>query len=73
VIVVPKEAALAEGAEVLIVAQTEVAAPLTNDRATAVWNALTELGRWAESQPSELPEDLARQHDHYLHGLPKRP
>jgi hypothetical protein len=23
-------------------------------------------------QASELPEDMAAQHDHYLHGMPKR-
>jgi hypothetical protein len=37
-----------------------------------VWQKLTELGRWAETQPTDLPSDLAVNHDHYLHGLPKR-
>jgi hypothetical protein len=31
------------------------------------------LGRWAEMLPTDLPPDLARQHDHYLHGRPKGP
>jgi hypothetical protein len=30
------------------------------------------LGRWAETLPTDLPEDLAANHDHYLHGTPKR-
>ncbi len=37
-----------------------------------VWQKLAELGRWAETQPSDLPTDLAANHDHYLHGVPKR-
>jgi hypothetical protein len=37
-----------------------------------VMQKLAELGRWAETQPTDLPSDLAVNHDHYLHGLPKR-
>ena len=33
---------------------------------------LAALGRSFEGQPCDLPPDLAAQHDHYLHGLPKR-
>jgi hypothetical protein len=33
---------------------------------------MLELGRAAESKPCDLPSDLAANHDHYLHGLPKR-
>ena len=33
-----------------------------------VWKSLLELAGTAEG----LPEDLAEQHDHYLHGTPKR-
>lgn len=25
-----------------------------------------------DQQPSQLPPDLAKNHDHYLHGMPKR-
>lgn len=33
---------------------------------------LYELAVWAETQPCDLPEDLAINHDHYLHGVPKK-
>lgn len=33
---------------------------------------LYELAMWAESQPCDLPEDLAINHDHYLYGVPKK-
>lgn len=33
---------------------------------------LAELGRQVESEPCDLPTDLAANQDHYLHGLPKR-
>jgi len=33
-----------------------------------VWESLLELAGTAEG----LPADLAEQHDHYLHGTPKR-
>jgi hypothetical protein len=33
---------------------------------------LVELAEWAETQPCDLPEDLAINHDHYLYGVPKR-
>lgn len=26
----------------------------------------------SRQMPPDLPEDLAEQHDHYIHGLPKR-
>lgn len=34
---------------------------------------LAELGRWSETFPTNLPTDLAKNHDHYLHGRPKKP
>ena len=37
-----------------------------------IWQKLAALGRWAETQPTNLPQDLAENHDHYLHGTPKR-
>jgi hypothetical protein len=38
----------------------------------SIWKKLAALGRQIESMPSDLPPDLAANHDHYLHGLPKR-
>ena len=37
-----------------------------------IGESLAELAEWAETQPCDLPQDLARNHDHYLHGLPKK-
>jgi hypothetical protein len=34
----------------------------------SVWQALTDIAGTAQG----LPADLAAQHDHYLHGTPKR-
>lgn len=64
----PDDVALPEGAEVVLLLP-EVPPALETP---AVWERLAELGRWAETQPSELPVDLAQNHDHYLHGRPKR-
>lgn len=33
---------------------------------------LAALGKNAEKIPTELPGDLAANHDYYLHGLPKK-
>ena len=67
VVVLPADVTLPEGTEVEIVV-TEGEPPTSS----GIWARLAELGRWAETQPSELPPDLAENHDHYLHGLPKR-
>jgi hypothetical protein len=45
--------------------------PVASDSPT-IWQKLAELGRQVESEPCDLPADLAANHDHYLHGLPKR-
>lgn len=42
------------------------------DPALTTAQRIEQLGRWAETQPCDLPPDLAANHDHYLHGLPKR-
>ena len=31
-----------------------------------------ELVELSKQMPDDLPEDLAEQHDHYIHGTPKR-
>lgn len=38
----------------------------------SVGQKLAALGKQVESEPCELPHDLASNHDHYLHGLSKR-
>ena len=42
------------------------------DKQDSIWEKLLQLSQWAETSPGDLPEDLAANHDHYLHGLPKR-
>jgi hypothetical protein len=43
----------------------------SGDPERSIWEKFEKLARWAESQPCDLPADLARNHDFYLHGLPK--
>jgi hypothetical protein len=38
----------------------------------SVRGKMLEFGKSAEAKPCDLPADLAANHDHYLHGLPKR-
>ena len=65
-VVVPDgECTLPEGTKVRVTADT--AAPLPT-----IWEKLRELGKKAELRETNLPEDLAGNHDHYLHGQPKR-
>lgn len=63
---------LPEGAEV----QIELTQPAVDqceiDDNPTIGQKLAELARKYESLPCDLPEDLAMNHDHYLHGQPKR-
>jgi hypothetical protein len=43
-----------------------------HSKSKPIGECLAELAEWAETQPCDLPADLARNHDHYLHGLPKQ-
>lgn len=64
-------ALLPDGTEVTIVPQA-AAETVEPEEERSIWNKLAELGRSVESMPCDLPEDLAFNHDHYLHGLPKK-
>ena len=68
VVVLVGGATLPEGTRVTIVPS----AAEGQDPERSIWDRFEELARWAETQPCDLPADLARNHDHYLHGLPKR-
>jgi hypothetical protein len=69
VVVFPAGVTLPEGVEVVVTtAEPAPDAPGPRD----LGGKLADLGRWAESLPTDLPPDLAANHDHYLHGLPKR-
>ena len=68
VIILDDNATLPDGTEVHVAPVP--GAPLGQPSST-IWNKLAELGRWSETQSTDLPSDLAANHDHYLHGLPK--
>ena len=72
VIVLDGGITLPEGAKVQVVVTPEtVTGPGDTDGLT-IGQKLAALARKYESEPCDLPEDLAANHDHYLHGLPKR-
>jgi hypothetical protein len=73
-VVVLQGTALPEGTEVTII-PVKAGVPVVKGLATktsaesaSIWQKLAQLGRDAEGEPS----DLAANHDHYLHGLPRR-
>ncbi len=68
VVVLPEDVTLPEGADV-VVTFPDVAPVIPGE--PSIWSKLSDLGRWAEDLPTDLPPDLAVNHDHYLHGLPK--
>lgn len=72
VIHVAEGVCLPEGAEVQIELVEEKALQSENTDELTIGQKLAALGRWAETQDTNLPEDLAVNHDYYLHGLPKR-
>ena len=39
---------------------------------SAMPNWLQKAIKLSEQMPDDLPEDMAEQHDHYIHGTPKR-
>jgi hypothetical protein len=69
VVVLTGGAVLPEGTIVQVAPQTPICNP---DGLLEKPMTLTELAAWVESQPCDLPEDLAENHDHYLHGMPKK-
>lgn len=74
VIRVDGDVTLPEGIEVRIEVLNgeEAKSPAAQDKEPTIGQKLAELGRWAETQPCDLPEDLAVNHDHYLYGVPKK-
>ena len=72
VVVFDNGLSLPDGTVVTIVIPTENATPDATPEQPTIWQKLSELGRQVESEPCDLPSDLAANHDHYLHGLPKR-
>ncbi len=70
VIVLDEPASLQEGTEVLIEPFTAPAIPKdeTNDQSVLIGRDLLEFSGIMEGYPT----DMARNHDHYLHGRPKK-
>jgi hypothetical protein len=68
VIVLASGTTLPEGMAVQVIAVPSVSTENSHERPMT----LAELGAWVETQPCDLPEDYAMNHDHYLHGLPKK-
>ena len=55
-----------------VVDKIEASTPLPHGTEPTIGQKLAALARKFESLPCDLPSDLAANHDHYLHGLPKR-
>jgi hypothetical protein len=67
-VIVPEgECTLPEGTKVRITPADESPA-----RQPTIWEKLRELGKRAELRETNLPADLAENHDHYLHGRARR-
>lgn len=72
VVVLDNGLSLPNGTVVTILIPAEAATGTEEAGEPTIWQKLVELGRQVESEPCDLPSDLAANHDHYLHGLPKR-
>ena len=71
VVVLENGTKLPDGTEVIVLPRSSIPGEKPEPM-PAIGEKLAQLAEWAEQQPSSLPEDLAANHDHYLHGLPKR-
>jgi hypothetical protein len=67
--VLPTGVTIPEGAEVMVTLPDLAPEPAVEP---TIRTKSSELGRWAETLPTDLPPDLSANHDHYLHGLAKR-
>jgi hypothetical protein len=71
VVVLAEGAMLPEGTEVSVV-PVHAPEPVPRAGEKTIWQKIVEIAEQAERQPCDLPEDLADNHDHYLHGVSKR-
>ena len=64
---------LPDGTEVTVAPVDDGKIPGRNGRKSqrGVRGKMLEFGKSAEAKPCDLPAELAANHDHYLHGLPK--
>ena len=77
-VVVLQGGELPVGTEVTII-PVGIDAPIESTTSTttpvespSIWEKLAQLGLEAEKEPCDLPPDFAANHDHYIHGAPKR-
>jgi hypothetical protein len=71
-VVLQDGATLPDGTIVTVVPVPRASQETGGSDTRTIWQQLADLGRQVESEPCDLPTDLAANHDHYLHGLPKR-
>ena len=67
-IILPQGADIPSGTEVLI-------SPVrgeTPPKGASIWEKLQQAAKTAAALPTMLPDDLAENHDHYLHGQARR-
>jgi len=72
VVVLSNGQALPDGTVVNIVPSFEQKPGSRKEDDRSIGQKLADLARQAETEPCDLPDDLAKNHDHYLHGLPKK-
>lgn len=82
VVVLGGGATLPEGTQVTVVpTSADIATargvteppPPQYDPSMSIGQKLAEFSRWCGTFPTDLPTDLAENHDRYLHGRPKKP
>ena len=73
VIILSGDVDLPDGTKVSAVVSPRADPTGTNSRSGAtIGEKLAQFARKTETQPCNLPKDMADNHDHYLHGTPKR-
>lgn len=73
VVVLAGGATLPDGTQVTVVPDVAAPPPPKYDPSMSIGEKLAEFSRWCGTFPTDLPSDLAENHDHYLHGGPKKP
>ncbi len=51
---------------------TRVRISVTQQSVPSIWEQMRRFAEDCEKRPSNLPADFAINHDHYIHGTPKR-
>ncbi|HUY93191.1 MAG TPA: hypothetical protein VMV10_30965 [Pirellulales bacterium] len=72
IIVLADGLTLPEGTEVTVVPRSPERKAEPQEHAPSSLEKMVALADWAESQPCDLPENLASNHDHDLHGQYRR-